>query len=400
MIHEVYRDFSTYEQLEFPGYLLLPDEVTFETSYPTIPSSTLPQVKMMWQSSLSIPLLFLTLPSALSFPSQLFPRATTPTPFDSSSWPLPRNATTSKNTGFQIHDPSLIKSGSTYYSFSTGNLISIGSAPSLSGPWKHLGSVISGKSIINLPGNNDLWAPDVHLVNGLFYCYYAVSAFGSQTSAIGLATSSTLAPGSWTDLGAVFTSGSNIKSSPASITNAIDPNLFIDPATQKPYLTYGSFWADIWQFHLNADLKSVATSPAAVQVSEDPLGTRPEEGSFLSYNGGYYYLWFSHGICCGFSTTSLPAAGTEYSIRVGRSKSPSGPFLDYTGKDLKVGGGSIAFGSHSYVYAPGGQGVLTDNGQDILYYHYFNKNVGVTDSQAILGWNPISYVNGWPVLVS
>lgn len=38
---------------------------------------------------------------------------------------------------------------------------------------------------------------------------------------------------------------------------------------------------------------------------------------------------------------------------------------------MKNGGGYVAFGSHGYVYGPGGQGVLKDyNGRDVLYFHY------------------------------
>ena len=60
----------------------------------------------------------------------------------------------------------------------------------------------------------------------------------------------------------------------------------------------------------------------------------------------------------------------RYSIRLGRSRSVTGPFVDYNGIALTDGGGNVVFGSHGYVYGPGGQGVLHTNGRDILYYHY------------------------------
>lgn len=60
----------------------------------------------------------------------------------------------------------------------------------------------------------------------------------------------------------------------------------------------------------------------------------------------------------------------RYSIRVGRSQSPRGPFLDKAGKDLVNGGGSVVYGSNAETYAPGGQGVLRDGDTDVLYYHY------------------------------
>jgi hypothetical protein len=63
----------------------------------------------------------------------------------------------------------------------------------------------------------------------------------------------------------------------------------------------------------------------------------------------------------------------RYSIRVGRSTSVHGPFVDRDNKDLLDGGGTVVYGSnHGKVYAPGGLGVLPGaNGEpDVLYYHY------------------------------
>ena len=296
---------------------------------------------------------------------------TPPNPFSSANWPLPHNVTGDPNGwgGIHVHDPSVIKFGGEYYSFTTHDLIGIGKAPTLSGPWEHAGSVLQGASIIDLPGNNDTWAPDVHQVRDTLYCFYSVSTFGSQTSAIGLATSKSPEAGTWTDHGAIFESGANTSVIPSNITNAIDPNLFIDPETGKAYLIYGSFFADIWELPLQPSLEAVGDVSQAVQLSIDPVIPRPEEGSYMSFNDGWYYLWFSHGTCCGYATT-LPPPGAEYSIRLGRARSVTGPFLDMNGTALDDGGGYIVYGSHDYVYGPGGEGVLQDNGRDILYYHY------------------------------
>lgn len=198
-----------------------------------------------------------------------------------------------------------------------------------------------------------------------YYCYYSVSQFGSQISSIGLATSPYLQPGTWTDHGALL-STSPTDPTPLNITNAIDPNLFIDPATNIPYLNYGSFWSDIYQYNLVQNLSAVISTEYR-QLSFDPVLPQAEEGSYMNYHDGWYYLWYSHGLCCGFNVSALPTPGTEYSIRVGRSKSPQGPFVDINGTDLKDGGGYIAYGTHDYVYAPGGQGVLSGyNGRDVL----------------------------------
>jgi arabinan endo-1,5-alpha-L-arabinosidase len=254
-----------------------------------------------------------------SFAFSLAILCTSATQSAAASHPAPHTVTGDNvaNTwgGVHVHDPSIVLGpDGKYYSFTTHPLIAISSAPSLDGYWTHLGNVLSGASKITLNGNTDLWAPDVRKVGSTYYLYYSVSTFGSQESAIGLATSTTLLPGSWTDHGQIIRSGSG-QSSPLDITNAIDPNLFIDPKTNTAYLSYGSFYGDIWQFRLNSALTAVTTNPAPVQISLDPAGTRPEEGAFISYaSNGYYYLWISHGICCGFDANNLPAAGTESAI--------------------------------------------------------------------------------------
>ncbi|MGW2744948.1 arabinan endo-1,5-alpha-L-arabinosidase [Streptomyces sp. NPDC001450] len=68
----------------------------------------------------------------------------------------------------------------------------------------------------------EAWAPDISYHGGKYLMYYAVSTFGSNKSAIGLAGSTTGLPGSWTDYGVVHTSTTS------SDYNAIAPNLFVD----------------------------------------------------------------------------------------------------------------------------------------------------------------------------
>lgn len=56
------------------------------------------------------------------------------------------------------HDPAVVEGpDGSYYRFSTGRLIGIYKADALEGPWTKAGSVIQSKSIIDIPGNNDLW---------------------------------------------------------------------------------------------------------------------------------------------------------------------------------------------------------------------------------------------------
>ncbi|CAI7577105.1 unnamed protein product [Penicillium glandicola] len=305
------------------------------------------------------------------------------------------------------HDPNIILHDEHYYLFKGGIHIPIFKSANMSGPWEKLGTVLSGDSQIHKGNRSRPWAPTTIEKNGTFYCYYTLSAKGSRNSAIGVATTTALDGRPWTDHGAVINTGKGAGSGvwPYTITNAIDASFILDQDSQQPYLNYGSFWHDIWQVPLADDLLSVkdADSPDAVQLTFIPrVKLKPEEGAWMSFRDGFYYLWFSHGNCCNFQR-GFPARGKEYSIRVGRSKSVRGPFRDKMGKKLLNGGGTVVYGSnHGVVYAPGGLGVLAgknDSMPDILYYHYLNTSIGFAHGQAQLGWNYLDYKHGWPVPV-
>ncbi|KAJ2898480.1 glycoside hydrolase family 43 [Zalerion maritima] len=290
------------------------------------------------------------------------------------------------------HDPSVIQRSSdgTYFRFETGSLIGIWKASSLTGSWVYQGAVVPSGSSINLDGSDDLWAPDVHQVGNTYILYYSVSTFGSQNSAIGYATSSTMEYGSWTDHGST-----GIRSSSSKNYNAIDANLI--EAGGSYYMNFGSFWGDIYQVAMNSAATSTAGS-ASYQIAYNNSGSHAVEGSYMYEHGGYYYLFFSNGICCGYDS-SMPAQGEEYHVSVCRSAYATGGFVDANGNDCLNGGGTTVLASHGNVYGPGGQGVFSDPTYgDVLYYHYADTTVGYADSQYLFGWNTITWSNGWPTV--
>ncbi|KAL4762405.1 arabinan endo-1,5-alpha-L-arabinosidase [Aspergillus foveolatus] len=291
-----------------------------------------------------------------------------------------------------IHDPALIRreSDGKYFRFSTGNKISYASASSIEGPWTAIGSVLPDGSSINLDGNDDLWAPDVQLVNGVYYVLYSVSTFGSQNSAIGLATSDTMDLNTWTDHGST-----GIRSDSSKPYNAIDGNLFQDDSGTW-YMNFGSFWNDIYQAQMKSPPTAVASS--SYQIAYQPAGEHAVEGAYLYKYGNYYYLFFSEGKCCGYDS-SRPATGEEYKIKVCRSTTATGNFVDASGVSCTSGGGTIVLESHDNVYGPGGQGVFTDPTLGpVLYYHYVDTTIGYADSQKLFGWNVLDFSSGWPVV--
>lgn len=160
-------------------------------------------------------------------------------------------------------------------------------------------------------------APDVQKVRDTYFVYYAVSTLGSQTSAIGLATSKTMKLGSWTDHGSV-----GVESNPDKAYNAIDPNLFEDGG--HLLLTFGSYWQDLFQVQMSDNGTEPISEPH--QVAYEPAGNHHIEGSFLYRHGPFYYLFYSWGIG-GHYDEKMPPPGQEYRIKVCRSLSPSYGFV-------------------------------------------------------------------------
>lgn len=229
-----------------------------------------------------------------------------------------------------------------------------------------------------------IWAPDVSYRNGKYWMYYSASSWGSQHSAIGLATSTTGLPGNWQDQGIV------IQSNTGSLYNAIDPNLVVTPGGSW-YLTFGSWNRGIYSIVLDpATGKRPASPPAPAHLAERSNGI---EAAYVYRRGIYYYLFTSWGSCC------LNRSTTTYNIRVGRSTSPTGPFTDRTGTPLLQGGGTLVLEGHDFVQSAGGQGVFleTNDNKERLYYHYYDTR---DNYQHYLGINVLNWTgDAWPYLM-
>ncbi|KAH9225063.1 glycosyl hydrolase, partial [Leptodontidium sp. 2 PMI_412] len=149
---------------------------------------------------------------------------------------------------------------------------------------------------------------------------------------------------------------------------------------------------DIYQVALN----SAATNPngSSYQLAYTSVASHAQELSFIFYYNGYYYLLWSERICCGYDTTK-PASGAEYKIKMARSTTAAGNFVDMNGVSARSNGGSVLLASHETTYGPGGQGVFTDSSLGpVLYYHYAKTTVGLGDGNYLFGWNKLSWLNG------
>jgi len=309
-----------------------------------------------------------------------------------------------------VHDPVIIRQETTYYVFCTGRGISVFSSTDMKS-WKKMDPVFSKApqwAVDAIPGfTGHIWAPDISLFNGEYYLYYSVSAFGKNTSCIGLATNKTLNPldpaFKWVDHGKI------IQSIPGETNwNAIDPNLIVDEKG-TPYLSFGSFWDGIKLVKLSPDAKSIdeninsiptiATrkaepgmeNPPAVDDNPVDAGGNAIEAPYIFKKGGYYYLFASIDYCCkGINST--------YKMIIGRSDKVTGPYTDQTGKLMSKGGGTILLQGDENWHGVGHNAVATFDGTDYLVFHGYDANDEGKPKLRIekLEWD----VNNWPKVIN
>lgn len=153
-----------------------------------------------------------------------------------------------------------------------------------------------------------------------YVLYYSISSSGSQDSAIGYATSTTMENGTWVDMGET-----GVRSTNASAYNAIDPTMILVDGTY--HLSFGSYWKDIYQVEFDSSGTSVADLDSASETIYDPSGSHPAEGSFPFEYNNYFYMFWSEGQANNLDT-SRPAAGDEYKVRACRSSAVAGPYAD------------------------------------------------------------------------
>ena len=295
------------------------------------------------------------------------------------------------------HDPVMIRQGKTWYLFITGPGISVYSSKNLK-TWKAEPPVfaqIPAWAYDIVPKfNGHIWAPDISFRDGVYTLYYSISTGGKNTSAIGVATNTTLDPADpafkWVDHGIV------LRSVPQrDLWNAIDANL-VEDENGAPWLAFGSFWGGLKLVKLREDRLAVAESQQWHTLAKRERSVlvddaEPEPGAleapFVFKKNGWYYLFLSWDHCC-------RGAKSDYRIMVGRSRALTGPYLDKEGRRLDQGGGSEVLRGTSRWPGPGHNSAYTFDGKDYLVFHAYDANDGGKPKLKVvpLGWDEA----GWP----
>jgi arabinan endo-1,5-alpha-L-arabinosidase len=284
----------------------------------------------------------------------------------------------------RLHDPSsIVELNGRYYLFHTGAGVSAKSSTDLL-DWDNDPRVFSTRPAWTtmIPANNgSFWAPDIAYFNNRYHLYYSVSSFGSQTSAIGLATNPTLdrsAPDfAWTDHGPI------IQSQGGSTYNAIDPSI-IQTSSGDVWMTFGSFWNGI---------NLVPIDPATGMlppryISRNLARNAQIEASYIYEHEGEFFLFVNWGSCCQGSTST-------YNIRVGRSSVVTGPYLDQRGFNMVDGGGTLFLETEGDFIGPGHISVFSEHGSEWFSYHYYD---GDDFGRSKLNIRQLRWTEaGWPV---
>lgn len=273
-----------------------------------------------------------------------------------------------------IHDPVLAREGGTYYLFSTGPGITFYSSTDMVN-WRLRGRIFPGDPAwakrVAPSFNGHIWAPDIVAHGGKFYLFYSVSAFGRNTSAMGVTVNKTLDPDSpdyrWVDQGIVLQSVPN-----RDLWNAIDPAVTFDE-DGAPWLSFGSFWGGLKLVRLAPNLTAVAEPQewhslakrerSVLEPDTEP-GPAEIEAPFIFRKGKYYYLFASWDKCC-------RGKDSTYKMVVGRSKKITGPYLDRTGRDMTEGGGTVLLAGTPEWAGVGHNSVYSSDGKDYLVFHAY-----------------------------
>lgn len=191
-------------------------------------------------------------------------------------------------------------------------------------------------------GSVGMWAPDViQLSDGKFYFYYdhcntpTSGECDNYHSYLGVARADNV-EGPYEDLGLILTTGNDVTSGingeqwdDQTNPNGIDPTVFFD-AENRLWMVYGSYAGGIWIMELDPS----TGFPLDYEEGTRSYGTHLTGGYYSAIEGPYimyspeteyYYLFTSYG---GYDSNG------GYNVRVSRSTSPDGPYVDMRNQDM------------------------------------------------------------------
>lgn len=330
------------------------------------------------------------------------------------------------SSGVSVHDPSIIKVGDTYYIY--GSHMAAAKSDDLKS-WKKVadgygaanpvfGQIYSVKneafayagdrsSLIETDdGGTHVWAPDIiyNENDGLYYMYYCTTSTWVASNLCYGTSKTPEGPFEWQ--GALLYSGFTMDNIDATdvldyvsrsyaeenyikgvnynykdFPNAIDPSVFYDE-DGRLWMTYGSWSGGIFLIELDPVTGKCIHPEADEANNVDPYfgkrliggGHKSIEGPYILYDeaSGYYYLFVSYG--------ALNRTG-GYQIRVYRSETVNGEYVDMNGQFATKGSAHSLFGlklsgnymlpslPKAYMATGHNSAFVDDDGRKYIVYH-------------------------------
>ena len=280
--------------------------------------------------------------------------------------------------------------------------------------WEYLGNAFTENPSWATP-TAGLWAPDV-VYSSTFDQYYMfvtvtdtlpsvsgveLNAEGGpcdSDSALGVATSpSPTGPWTFSDTPVVAPRQNPASPGACDFFWTYDADVLGDTVTTESPFYYGSYYGGI--FAGPATFTEDGVTIDAASTEQVTIGNR-YEGANVVEKDGYFYLFASATNCCN-------GALTGYSVFVGRSEDPYGPFVDREGVSLldsRVGGTPFLTMNGNRWVGTGHNSVFQDAaGQWWTAYHavdqedpFFEGAPGFTKRPVLL--DPVDWVDGWPTV--
>ena len=210
-----------------------------------------------------------------------------------------------------LADPSVIRFDGVYYASGTSSewapFYPVYKSTDLVN-WVQVGHVFEQKPEWT---ESSFWAPELYVYDNKVYCYYTARRKSDHISCIGVAVANS-PENAFEDKGPLIAIGSE----------CIDAFVFNDNG--QLYITWKAYGLDprpieILCCKLSPDGLRLEGEPFTLLTDEESIGM---EGQCIIHKDDWYYLLYSARGCCG--------AGSDYEVRVTRSKKMTEPFQKYS----------------------------------------------------------------------
>lgn len=284
-------------------------------------------------------------------------------------------------------DPSLLAHENSLYLYCTGCNVKGGGAYPIyvsnrddRTSWTYVGGVFTSATLPTW-GHRErcrYWAPEVHLINGRFVCYYSAWS-QDERFCIGAATS--MSPqGPFADIGAPLASNDEY--------GLIDAGYFHDSVTSRSWLMWKEDKndldpkqpTDIILQELTSDGLKLIGEPHVVLTNDQEWEHELVEAPSIIYRNGFYYMFYS----------ANAFNDDRYGVGVARAREVTGPYLKLDKNPILKTNEEFNGPGHQFLFEEL-PGVWT------MFYHA--RHVPSGSRQRLLMSDPVRWnEEGWPYI--